>query len=75
MIIPIPIVRKAPLAIWSMVRLGMGELDPIDFKYIELVIQDCAESNDCDLCLYKAQCAKLFDELKLRDAHVTKSNQ
>lgn len=70
----IPTKKEQPLAIWSMLRLGAGKLDPIDFKYISGVIQDCADLNECDQCYYRGQCARLYDQLRLREAVVTGPN-
>ncbi len=75
MVILIPTIDKQPMAIWAMVRLGRGILKRIDFKYLEQGVRNCSECNDCDECLFKTQCAKLYDDLKLRDEYVTRPNQ
>ena len=71
----IPTKREQPLAIWSMLRLGAGALEPIDHKYISGVIDDCASENICEECPYKAQCVVLYDRLRLPQRYVTGPNE
>jgi len=74
-VIVVPTQHKVPMAIWAMIRLGRGILKRIDFKYLEQGVHNCCESNDCGKCLFKTQCVKLYDDLKLRDKDVTRPNQ
>jgi len=62
MVVAIPSKREAPPAIRYMLSLGDKRLSNAELDAVEVQIKHCREvNNNCQLCPYAEQCARLFD--------------